>query len=122
MKEFKNTMKYLDVAVFLLMTVGYIFAQFENEDFYQSNLAERSRKAVMINFMIYNNVTNSTSLDKIKNISMYTIIRNFTNISAEEIHQYSDPSNVSIKLEISAYSNGLRVALLITTAIASTVR
>jgi len=119
MKELKNTMKYLDVIVFLLLTIGYIFAQFENEEFYISNLQERSQKAIIINFMIYNNITNQTPSYKIENNTKFTAITAFRNISVTDILQYPDPSHVKIDLVLSGYSNRLRIALLISTILAS---
>lgn len=119
MRDLKNTMKYLDVIVFLLLTIGYIFAQFENEDFYVSNLQERSQKSIIINFMINNNITNLTPVYKIENNTKFTEITLFRNITINDILQYSDPSNVKVDLVLSNYSNTLRFALLISTLITS---
>ena len=121
MKEFKNIMKYLDVFVFLLLIIGYILAQMENEDFYYGNKEDRHIKSFMINYLVRNATTyeNNHSLipDRTRGLNFSSF-----NLTASNFSNLTNASSVYLDLKISDYCNNLRFALLILTALASKLK
>lgn len=109
-QNYKILIKWLDIIASVLIILGCVLSQLENETNYNNNLTDRVESVRLISDVYFNTT---------KNIEEYNISK--LNNNVEEFIKninFSDYLSVPVILQISEYCNNLRYVILFTSIVA----
>jgi hypothetical protein len=113
--KYKKWIKWLDIFASILIIIGCILAQVENENFYYDNLSDRSQVVKLIQ-ECRNDNGNFTLVNVEKyNISYLKEIKDASSSNLLEKFNFSDFENLPITLKISDFCESLRYGICIMT-------